>query len=223
MLSDICYQMGDLSSAQKFAFEGYVSSVDGNPRLLQRLVQTNILTGAYAVAEKYIRILGQTLFYKEWAAEWQKYLYRDDLVEEEPSLGGKRRAWGKGGQYAVSADLLEVWERLAVNNPDRSVAFQYLLSFHLLGKTLNRFDELHRKYYRTKVWPSLSIHQQEAVVAFYQKTPRLWAGKGVGMKVELRYGAFDQDMNTKHGYVNFRDVMAGSYGDTYWFYLLFKK
>ena len=57
VLSDICYQMGDLSSAQKFAFEGYVSSVDGNPRLLQRLVQTNILTGAYAVAEKYIRIL----------------------------------------------------------------------------------------------------------------------------------------------------------------------
>ena len=96
VLSDICYQMGDLSSAQKFAFEGYVSSVDGNPRLLQRLVQTNILTGAYAVAEKYIRILEQTLFYKEWAAEWRKYLYRDDLVEEEPSLGGKRRAWGKG-------------------------------------------------------------------------------------------------------------------------------
>lgn len=29
------------------------------------------------------------------------------------------------------------------------------------------------------------------------------ARKGVGMKVELRYGAFDQDMNTKHGYVNF--------------------
>ena len=82
------------------------------------------------------------MFYKEWAAEWRKYLYRDDLVEEEPSLGGKRRAWGKGGQYAVSADLLEVWERLAVNNPDRSVAFQYLLSFHLLGKTLNRFGRV---------------------------------------------------------------------------------
>ena len=55
VLSDICYQMGDLSSAQKFAFEGYVSSVDGTRVFLQRLVQTNILTGAYAVAEKYIR------------------------------------------------------------------------------------------------------------------------------------------------------------------------
>ena len=176
VLSDICYQMG-ISSAQKFAFEGYVSSVDGNPRLLQRLVQTNILTGAYAVAEKYIRILEQTLFYKEWAAEWRKYLYRDDLVEEEPSLGGKRRAWGKGGQYAVSADLLEVWERLAVNNPDRSVAFQYLLSFHLLGKTLNRFDELHRKYYLDEGVAFLSIHQQEAVIALYQKTPLIVARK----------------------------------------------
>ena len=104
MLSDICYQMGDLSSAQKFAFEGYVSSVDGNPRLLQRLVQTNILTGAYAVAEKYIRILEQTLFYKEWAAEWRKYLYRDDLVEEEPSLGGK----GGRGEKADSMPCLQI-------------------------------------------------------------------------------------------------------------------
>ena len=78
--------MGDLSSAQKFAFEGYVSSVDGNPRLLQRLVQTNILTGAYAVAEKYIRILEQTLFYKEWAAEWRKYLYRDILSLQSQSF-----------------------------------------------------------------------------------------------------------------------------------------
>lgn len=223
VLSEICYQMGDLSSAQKFAFEGYVSSVDGNPRLLQRLIQTNILTGAYAVAEKYIRILEQTLFYRQWAAEWRKYLYRDDRVEQEPSLGGKRRAWSKGGQYAVYPDLLKVWEQLAVNNPACPVAFQYLSGYHLLCRSLNRFDELHQKYYHTKVWSSLSVHQQEAVIALYQKTPRVWPGKGVGMKVEQRYGAFDQDMNTKHGYVNFRDVMSDAYGDTYWFYLLFKK
>lgn len=223
VLSDICYQMGDISSAQKFAFEGYVSSVEGNPRLLQRLIQTNILTGAYSVAEKYIRILEQTLFYKEWATEWRKYLYRDDLVEKEPSLGGKRQAWGNDGHYAVYPDLLAVWEQLAVNNPKQPIAFQYLLSFHLLGRTLNRFDELHQKYYRTKVWPSLSVHQEEAVVAFYQNSPGLWASKGVSMKVEQRYYAFDQDMKTKHNYLNFGDVMAGSYGNTYWFYLLFKK
>lgn len=93
----------------------------------------------------------------------------------------------------------------------------------MLGKTLNRFDELLGSITGRRCGPSLSIHQQEAVIALYQKTPRLWPEKGVGMKVELRYGAFDQDMNTKHGYVNFRDVMAGSYGDTYWFYLMFKK
>ncbi len=91
------------------------------------------------------------------------------LWKKNRRWAGKGGRGGKGGQYAVSADLLEVWERLAVNNPDRSVAFQYLLSFHLLGKTLNRFDELHRKYYRTKVWPSLSIHQQEAVIALLSK------------------------------------------------------
>lgn len=138
VLSDICYQMGDLSSAQKFAFEGYVSSVDGNPRLLQRLVQTNILTGAYAVAEKYIRILEQTLFYKEWAAEWRKYLYRDDLVEEEPSLGGKSGLWGK----ADSMPCLQIcWKCGNVGSEQSGPVgrFPILVEFSFVGQDFESF------------------------------------------------------------------------------------
>ncbi|MCD8270806.1 MAG: DUF6057 family protein, partial [Parabacteroides sp.] len=64
---------------------------------------------------------------------------------------------------------------------------------------------------------------QEAIIALFQEQPSVWAKKGVSLSVEQHFGAFNQDMIDKHGYVNFREVMSSSYGDTYWFYLMFKK
>lgn len=46
----------------------------GNPRMLKRLVQTNLIYGAYPVAEKYIRILENTFYYKDWAKSQRKFL-----------------------------------------------------------------------------------------------------------------------------------------------------
>lgn len=52
MLSDIYFTMGATASSQEMAFEGYVSAMeDGNPRMLKRLVQTNLIYGTYPVAE----------------------------------------------------------------------------------------------------------------------------------------------------------------------------
>lgn len=222
-LSEINYHIGNIAFAQKFAFEGCLSSVNSNPRLLQRLVQTNLIFGAYPVAEKYIGILEQTLFYRKWAKGQRKYLYDDSCVEGDSSLGGKRKALIGNGQYAVSTFVPIILEQLAVNNPDNPIAFQYLLAYHLLGKTLSKYNDLYGKYYRTKIWPSLSITHQEAIIALFQKEPSIWAKKGVSLKVEQCFGAFNQDMIDKRGYINFRDVMASSYGNTYWFYLMFKK
>lgn len=85
------------------------------------------------------------------------------------------------------------------------------------------FEALHAKYYHTKVWPSLSVNEQEAVIALEQDNPSVWVHKGVSLKVEQRFGAFNQDMHEKHGFMNFAEVMAAEYGDTYWFYLMFQK
>lgn len=222
-LSDLNFHLGNIAAAQELAFEGNVSSLKGNPRLLQRLVQTNLIYGAYPVAEKYIRLLEQTLFYRKWANRQRKYLYNDKCVQDDILLGPKRKSLIGNGNYAVNPVAWRTLEQLAINNPDNPMAFQYLLAWHMLGKTLKAFNALYDKYYRTPVWPSLSVSHQEAIVALFQDSPSVWAQKGVGLKVEQRFGAFNQDMIDKHGYVNFETVMETSYGDTYWFYLMFKK
>ena len=53
LLSDVYFTMGAIASSQEMAFEAFVSAMgDGNPRMLKRLVQTNLIFGDYPVAEK---------------------------------------------------------------------------------------------------------------------------------------------------------------------------
>lgn len=221
VLADINYYIGNVTFAQKFAFEGCVASACGNVRLLQCLVRTNLITGDYPVAEKYIKLLEQTLFYRDWASRQRRYLYNDANVLQDLSYGEKRKGLLRDDQYRIAISGLETLEYLSVNNPDNPLPLQYLIAYSLLRKDLKTFDGLHKKYYRSKVWQSLATSQQEAIVALYQKTPAVWAQKGVSLKVEQQYGAFDQDMIEKHSFLNFREVMAASFGDTYWFYLMF--
>ena len=61
LLSDVYFTMGNVAAAQEMAFESNIGALcDGNPRMTQRLVQTNLIYGAYPVAEKYIAVLENT-------------------------------------------------------------------------------------------------------------------------------------------------------------------
>lgn len=219
--SDICYQVGDIASAQKFAFEGFVTSTNGNVRLLQRLVETNIIFGSYQVAEKYIALLEKTLFYKTWASEQRSYL-TDAAVGSNSEYASKRLSLQGQGTYAVSSNFVQTLKQLIDNDPQNTLAFQYLSGFLLLNRNLTAFRELYDMYYHTDVWPELSLSQQQAVVALEQDSPGNWAKMGVSLATEQVYGAFAQDLADKRGYINFVEEIAKNHGNTYWFYLLFK-
>ena len=70
-LQSIVYESwGYHAAARQAAFDAnLVTPGMRNPRQLMILVRTNIALGAYEVAEKYIRILEKTLFYRKWASE----------------------------------------------------------------------------------------------------------------------------------------------------------
>ena len=75
LLSDVYFTMGNVAAAQEMAFESNIGALcDGNPRMTQRLVQTNLIYGAYPVAEKYIAVLENTFYYKYWAKAQRKFL-----------------------------------------------------------------------------------------------------------------------------------------------------
>jgi hypothetical protein len=221
-LSDIYYHIGDIAVAQKLAFEGMVSSLNGgNVRLLQRLIETNIIFGEYAVAEKYIRLLEQTLLYKGKAQRYRTFLYNDTAVENDRTLGNKRKALIKNNTLAVSNNTIETLEQLVENHAENPLPMQYLLATCLMNKDLKTFRALLDKHFRTAMLPSLSISHQEAVIALEQDNPGFWIKNGVSASVEKKFRAFDASMTENHTIPGFESVMQSSYGNTYWYYLLF--
>ena len=91
LLSDIYFSTGHISMAQQMAFETMVSIPNtSGSRTLQRLVQTNLIYGAYPIAEKYIDLLAQTKYYKKWAEEHRRFLWNDEAIANDSLLNIKR-------------------------------------------------------------------------------------------------------------------------------------
>ena len=188
MLSDIYFTMGATASSQEMAFEGYVSAMeDGNPRMLKRLVQTNLIYGTYPVAEKYISILEKTYAYRDWAQSQRKYLYNDEVVESDPILGTRRRMLPDRNSLAMIKGLAGDLALFLEKGPANSAALQYLGAMYLLAKDLEGFKALLEKYYGTEFLPVLPVHFQEAVIVMSEKEPDYWKRFNVSETIVARF------------------------------------
>ena len=223
MLSDIYFTMGATASSQEMAFEGYVSAMeDGNPRMLKRLVQTNLIYGTYPVAEKYISILEKTYAYRDWAQSQRKYLYNDEVVESDPILGTRRRMLPDRNSLAMIKGLAGDLELFLEKGPANSAALQYLGAMYLLAKDLEGFKALVEKYYGTEFLPVLPVHFQEAVIVMSEKEPDYWKRFNVSETIVARFTDYKKQVLANRNNTVIAGLLNRSYGNTYWFYFMFK-
>ena len=223
MLSDIYFTMGATASSQEMAFEGYVSAMeDGNPRMLKRLVQTNLIYGTYPVAEKYISILEKTYAYRDWAQSQRKYLYNDEVVESDPILGTRRRMLPDRNSLAMIKGLAGDLALFLEKGPANSAALQYLGAMYLLAKDLEGFKALVEKYYGTEFLPVLPVHFQEAVIVMSEKEPDYWKRFNVSETIVGRFTDYKKQVLANRNNSAIAGLLNRSYGNTYWFYFMFK-
>jgi hypothetical protein len=223
MLSDIYFTMGATASSQEMAFEGYVSAMeDGNPRMLKRLVQTNLIYGTYPVAEKYISILEKTYAYRDWAQSQRKYLYNDEVVESDPILGTRRRMLPDRNSLAMIKGLAGDLALFLEKGPANSAALQYLGAMYLLAKDLEGFKALLEKYYGTEFLPVLPVHFQEAVIVMSEKEPDYWKRFNVSETIVARFTDYKKQVLANRNNSAIAGLLNRSYGNTYWFYFMFK-
>ena len=223
MLSDIYFTMGATASSQEMAFEGYVSAMeDGNPRMLKRLVQTNLIYGTYPVAEKYISILEKTYAYRDWAQSQRKFLYNDEVVESDPVLGIRRRMLPDRNSLAMINGLTGDLALFLEKGPANSAALQYLGAMYLLAKDLEGFKALVEKYYGTEFLPVLPVHFQEAVIVMSEKEPDYWKRFNVSETIVARFTDYKKQVLANRNNSAIAGLLNRSYGNTYWFYFMFK-
>jgi hypothetical protein len=88
LMSEFCMPIGLTNMSQRAAFEAMeaIPNYNKSVRALQKLVETNIITGNHKVALKYISLLERTTFYRGYAHK-MKALARDPgRLKDYPGL-----------------------------------------------------------------------------------------------------------------------------------------
>ena len=210
LLSDIYFSMGHIAFSQRYAFEANESLGNYSPRLLKRLVQTNLIYGEYGVAKKYLTLLGKTRYYKQWAKEHERFLWNDQAVESDSLLGMKRRCLFPDNRMSGSKGLDDDLKQIIRQNPSHSATIQYLGSLYLLSKDLTRFMEVIQEFYATEALPAkLPVAFQEAVLLAAEADESLITHYGIDESNVKRYADFKQNPT--------------KYPRTFWYYLKYAK
>lgn len=101
IMSDVFMQLGMVNMAQRAAFEAMESIPNYNKsgRALSRLAETNLIIGEYEVSRKYLDILDETTFYRNWVRRLRPLIDNPELIEKHPYYGAMRK------QHNLSSDV----------------------------------------------------------------------------------------------------------------------
>ena len=224
IVSQIHYHFGNVACAQNLAFDAFVAHRYGTPTLLKLLVKTNLVTGAYGVAEKYIARLEKTWRYADWAAGMRKFLWDDAAVEADPELGSKRRDLPLENAFLFTHGTYKEMQDILEANPGDRVARDYLLALLLLMKNSNEIRSFVTTHYGTPPLPELPSLVQQALLVASEDDPDSCRSLGVSQEMTERFQRFRQRYAAAvRGGENPANTLRREFGSTYWYYVLFKE
>lgn len=95
MMSDVYMYAGLVNLSQRASFEAMASIEDFSMsgRALQRLTETALVTGQYQVAKKYISILEETLYYRDFAKRMRLLVDHPSQIDCHPVYGSLKKAY----------------------------------------------------------------------------------------------------------------------------------
>ena len=213
--SEALYQAGLLNMALHYSFEAYQTFPGGreSARHIKRMAEVNMIKGAEDVAEKYLKVLSHTLFYRGWA---KKYLQDQSLILEDAEYS--RLVGCRNSDPDIFDDMYDfpkqaILRSQVAKSGKADVSYHYLLAYDLLDKDA---ESLANDIRLAKIDGPVPELYQEALLI-----PWITAGGNgdydrdlVSDKVMEKARAFVKDLQTGRT----TSYMKGHYGKTFWFY-----
>ena len=215
LTGEIYYWLGLVNTAQRFAFEAMeaIPNYNKSARVVKRLAETNLINGQYKVAEKYLKMLEKTVFYRPWAQRTMALLGNEKAINEHPLYGTLR-------QYRLQEDFLfsdreldKICGQLFVHNSQNQMAAQYLVMLPLLDNDMPRFMQ-YVQVVQNKINYNPRHCQEGIAFAFMQQ--RQQPPRGVVSQLILQQmnefaQAYSQDRNSPE---------LNRFRNTVWYYLV---
>lgn len=212
-LSDAYWSMGHVAYSQRMAFEANVMDErDVNPRMVKRLIETNLVFGAYPVARKYIDILGKEKGWKKVAEEYRHFLNDDAAIEADPVLGQKRKCVPEKDFISLVRGIDEDLKDIIRFNPGYHKAIEYLGVIYLLDCEMDKFKEMLDEFYGTEALPELPASFAEAACMLSEIDRGYWKKVGVSSELFKKYNDFKSRLEN--------GLTPDKYKDTFWYYIM---
>ena len=213
------YLLGMINTAQRFTFEAEEAIPDfqKSARCHKRLAETNLINGDYAVARTFLLPLTHTVYYRRWALEVLSLLGDEERINAHPEYGRLRQLRLHKHDFLFSdTEMDSMLGLLYVENNTNMPAFEYLLTWNLLRKDLDRFTqclELRSYTVLPRVW-------QEALLLRWALQHDTLAGRPPYLTdaYATRLDAFITAQQSSKPV----SYMQKHFGDTYWFYYFYR-
>ncbi len=219
--NELYYFLGDINASEHLALIANTFSPRGeSSRLVKRLAETNILKGEYEVAGKYLKMLKQTIFYRGWAYEMDKYLYNEEMCGNSDWIKQKRSQMPKEDHLILRKNYVPNIINLLEDHLDNQAALDYLLCSALLQKDIDSFYEALQKYGYKSPGLYLPCKYQEALLIYFytHREDKNIVKYHFSKDVSDRFKQYQKiHIQTKGR----RYSLKKDFGDTYWYYYNF--
>lgn len=141
LTGEVYFHLGLVNTAQRHAFEAMeaIPNYNKSGRLVKRLAETNLINGQYKVAEKYLKMLEKTVFYRTWAKDKLQLIAHEEQIDKHPLYGRMREIRLQDDFLFSDIELDKIFGQLFMQNPKNQLAIQYLLIHPLLNKDTHTF------------------------------------------------------------------------------------
>lgn len=215
LFTDVYMTMGNPAMTQKMAFNTTIfnrNTLSGH--LLLKLIQTNLIFGHDAVAEKYIRQLESTLVYDDQASAYRRYLHHPELVDKDSIMGPLKRCAAKITRRFIDTETDDL-QWIIYSNPDYRNAIEYLGAKLLLDNNLTDFKNFLEKYRAELSKRPLPRSFQEAALMVLPDNE--WQSYGIKDATTERFAQF-KGIVAQMGPQSAGAALQGSFANTFWYY-----
>jgi hypothetical protein len=147
--SDFYFDLGYISQAHHWAHEAQ-TAMPYSPRILKRLVMTNLIFENYKAARNLLSVMNDMFFYQDFVKKYMPYTEDTSLTNKDTLINEKRSF------LPVKTVVVDSYEQrmqdLLDNNGYNKRAFDHLALYCLLNHRLNSFNKLVpaiSKFYKT--------------------------------------------------------------------------
>lgn len=151
------YTIGMVNEAHRWAFENMVMK-GHTPEGLKTLIKTELISGNYKVASRYINLLKKTFYYRSEALMYEKMLFNDSALNADPELGEKRKTRLQTDFFAITDDPYINLGRIMLTDTLNRKAFDYMMAIQMIKKNyqgistlLPRFSSLGYKQFPVNI------------------------------------------------------------------------